>query len=248
MASFTVTLIGTSSVLRTDFFPEITLDPDTNYSCALLEFSSYNTIPNIIEGKNNDFTFKYHNTNENKHEEKTILLSTGAYEIEDVVNYLNSQLQAHSISLTHQVDLPTSKVALAFEPEIEWVGGSLLNILGFYKNSNEGETYKFKSGVAHWGDYLAKIATVNVIRIECDLVSGSYINGRNSHTLYQFSYGKTQPGHKFIEVPQHIIYLPIAERQLRSIQISIVDQHGELIDFRGEEVSCCIHIKQIGKC
>lgn len=247
MGSFTVNLIGTSSTLRSDFFPEITLDPKAEYSCGLLEFSSYNTIPNIIEGKNSDFTFKYYHNTESENdvlEMKTVSLPTGVYEIEDIVNYLRGALQTYAISLTHQVNLPTSQVALRFESDIEWIGGSLLNILGFYIKS---ESYKFESGQTHWSDHNVKIANVNIIRIECDLVSSSYINGKNSHTLYQFSYGKTEPGHKFIEVPRHVIYLPIKERQLRSIQITVVDQHGELIDFRNEEISCCIHIKKHGE-
>lgn len=45
-------------------------------------------------------------------------------------------------------------------------------------------------------------------------------------------------------MPQHIIYLPIAERQLGSNQISIYDQHGQPIDFRSVEISCCILIKK----
>lgn len=251
MGSFTVNLIGTSSTLRCDFFPEITLDPETEYSCGLLEFSSYNTIPNIIEGKNNNFAFRYRNESANALEEKTISLPTGAYEIEDIIGYLRGALQPFGISVTHQVNLPTSQVALRFEPEIEWIGGGLLNILGFYIGSEDtfvsATTYKFQSGQSHWSDHSVKIANVNIIRIECDLVSSSYINGENSHTLYQFSYGKTEPGHKFIEVPQHVIYLPIGERQIRSIQVSVVDQHGELIDFRNEEISCVIHIKKHGE-
>lgn len=254
MGSFTVNLFGTSSTLRSDFFPEITLDPDAQYSCGLLEFSSYNTIPNIVQGKNSDFTFKYRNTSESENgviEEKTVSLPTGVYEIEDIVSYLRGVLQSYEISLSHQVNLPTSQIALRFEPEIEWTGGSLLNILGFYIGSADTfgiqTTYKFQSERWHWSDHSVKIANVNIIRIECDLVSSSYINGKNSHTLYQFSYGKTEPGHKFIEVPQHVIYLPITERQLRSIQISVLDQHGELIDFRNEEISCCIHIKKHGE-
>lgn len=41
------------------FSPEITLDPNANYFCVLLDFTSYNSIPNIISGENSDFKYKH---------------------------------------------------------------------------------------------------------------------------------------------------------------------------------------------
>lgn len=103
MSSFTVSFTGNSSVLRADFFPEINLDPNANYSCALLDFTTYNSIPNIIEGVNNELKFKctteqkVKNKNgkfETKREikEGTISLPTGTYEADDIVKYLKSKL------------------------------------------------------------------------------------------------------------------------------------------------------------
>lgn len=88
MTSFTVAFSGSSSVLRADFFPEITLEPNSNYCCGLLDFCSYNSIPNITESKNNEFKFKYNISEKVKDKgkdvtkqvskEKTISLPTGA--------------------------------------------------------------------------------------------------------------------------------------------------------------------------
>lgn len=241
MTSFTVSFTGKSSVLRSDFFPEISLDPNANYSCALLDFSTYNSIPNIIEGKNNDFTFKYKATDE-KIDERTIKLPTSMYEVEDILKYLKSELITSKISLSYNISEASSTVQISFDTEILWTGGTVLNIIGF---QNTDSPRKFKRGWKYRSDHIAKITNIDVIRIECDIVSSTYINGKNCHTIHQFSNCKVPPGYKFIEVPQHIIYLPIKERQLQSIQISIVDQDGNLIDFRGEQISCRIHIKKI---
>lgn len=254
MTSFTVSFTGTTSVLRASFFPEIVLDPSADYCCALLDFTSYNSIPNIIERKNNEFTCKY-KLKENKKDkngknqmvdvikEKTVALSMGAYEVEDILKYLKSELAAPKVSLIYEISEVSSTVQIAFDPKIEWIGGTLFNVIGFQNSSTQDRT--FLSKTFYRSDHIAKITTIDVIRIECDIASGSYINGKHCHTIHQFSHCKVKPGYKFIEVPQHIVYFPMNDRRLQSIQISVIDQDGNLIDFRGEQISCRIHIKRI---
>lgn len=247
MTSFTVSFTGKSSMLRADFFPDIVLDPYVDYCCALLDFSTYNSIPNIVEGKNNEFKFK---TSTAAPEEKSISLPTSMYEVVDILKYLKSELSTMKISLTYDISEASSTVQISFDSQIEWTGGTLLNVIGF-QIADDDENGKngfrsFKRGWKYRSKHIARITDIDVIRIECDIISGSYINGNHCHTIHQFSHCKVDPGYKFIEVPPHIIYLPIKEKQLRSIQISIVDQDGNLIDFRGEQISCRIHIKQVG--
>lgn len=257
MTSLTVAFTGTSSVLRANFFPEITLDPNGDYYCGLLDFTSYNSIPNIIEGQNNQFKFKYNISEKvkskvdgkdlikdvTKEKEKTISLLTGAYEAADILSFIKAQLATSKINLTYDINAATSKVKLTFDTRINCIDDSVFSVLGFEK---KGALRIFESKTAYWSEDIVKITNIDVIRIECDIASGAYINGRHCHTIHQFSHCKVSPGYKFIEVPHHIIYLPINVKQLRSIQISIVDQHGNLIDFRGEQISCRIHIKKVG--
>lgn len=203
MTSLTVSFSGTSSVLRADFFPEITLNPNYNYCCALLDFSTYHSIPNISEEKgNNVCTFKRRIKQKDKDsegkdvfEEKlySIALPTGAYEVEDILKYIKAKLEKEKIKLTYEISVATSKVQISFDTEIEWVEGTVLNVLGFKK---PGEVYK-KNWVYH-SDRIVKITDIDLIRIECDIVSQTYINGRLCHTIHQFSSCKVEPGHKFI--------------------------------------------------
>lgn len=251
MSSLTVAFTGTSSVLRADFFPEIVLEPSSSYSCGLLDFTSYNSIPNIVKDKNSDFRFKYSvdekkkdskgkETTSSVSKEKTISLPTGSYEVEEILKYLKAEFNALKITLTYEISVAQSKVRIAFNTQVAWIGGTVLNVLGFTRESSS----TFKKNESYWSENIVRITQVDVIRIECDIVHSSYINGAHCHTIHQFSNCKVSPGYKFIEVPQHIIYLPIKERRLRSIQISIVDQNGKPIDFRGEQISCRIHIKK----
>lgn len=252
MTSYTFAFTGTSSVLRSNFFPEIKLDPNSDYCCGLLDFTSYNSIPNIIEKKNNEFTFEYKVEERKKDikgketinhvvKKKTISLPTGAYEVLDILNYLKAELASEKINLTYEVSVASSKVKIIFGTTITWTAGSVLNVIGFHR----ADSLTFNKNWVYWSSSIVKITDIDVIRIECDIVSGSYINGRHCHTIHQFSHCKVNPGFKFIEVPQHIIYLPITEKRLRNIQISIVDQNGEAINFRGEQITCRIHIKKV---
>lgn len=239
MASFTVVFTGNSSVLQADFFPEIVLDPNAQYSCALLDFSTYNSIANIVEGKNNELKYKIKSLPES--EIKTIKLPTSMYEVDDILKYLKSEFRTGNVSLTYDISEASSTVQITFDNDVIWLDGSILNVIGF---ENENSSRLFKKNWKYRSTHIAKITDIDVIRIECDIISDSYINGKHCHTLHQFSNCKVPPGYKFIEVPQHIVYLPVKERELRSIQISIVDQNGNLIDFRGEQISCRIHIKK----
>lgn len=94
-----------------------------------------------------------------------------------------------------------------------------------------------------------KIIKLGLIRIECDIVSHSYINGKQSHTIHQFATGTSYwKGNTFVEIPRNINYLPIKKTEnLRSIQISIIDQSGKLVDINEGKITCRISIKKGSK-
>ena len=87
------------------------------------------------------------------------------------------------------------------------------------------------------------ILPVSVIRIECDLVLGSYINGLPSHIIHEFV-PNIPPGHQYIEAPKNIIYFPINTKNISSITVKIVNEHGDYIDFRGENIQLRLHLRQ----
>lgn len=99
-------------------------------------------------------------------------------------------------------------------------------------------------GPGTWeSDNIVNIQNINNIRIDCDLTSGSFHNGVSTHTIYEFS-PSVDPGYKINEQPKHLIYLPVIKRRINTLTISIVDQNGNLLDFRGEQITCRIHIKR----
>ena len=89
--SFTLTLSGTSFVLEARYFPPIELSPFKNYALGLVELLTFNSIPNIDEGKNKFYVG-----------EEIITIPTGSYEIEDLENNLQNVLSGRNISISTQ--------------------------------------------------------------------------------------------------------------------------------------------------
>lgn len=112
---------------------------------------------------------------------------------------------------------------------------SIGSILGFTKR-------KLVAGLKHESDIPVNILKVNSVRIECNITSNSYINSERSHTIHEF-YPNVAPGYKIIELPNTIIYLPVTVPSIDNITIKIVDQNGDLVNFRGENISIRLHLK-----
>lgn len=94
---------------------------------------------------------------------------------------------------------------------------------------------------------LTQIIDLDVISIDCDLVSESYINGVHCHTIHQFvtSTSLVDSNNKtLIETPKHLNYLPVKSKHIQSIQISVRDSAGKPIKLDGGDIICHISIKR----
>lgn len=232
MASITFTLTGESSSLNSYFYPEIELDEKSEYSCCLLDFFSYNSFPNISE-KNNKFYYIVGGVVEFIY---PIEVPVGTYEVAEIIEFLNKEFQNRKLNIKITADENTMKCCIDSSFEIDFTQNDCIGpVLGFSKKRlPKGENKSNK---------LVDIQHINNLRIECDLVTGSFHNGKNTHTLYEF-YPKVDPGYKISEHPQHLIYLPINRRRISTVNVSIVDQDGKLVDFRGEQITCRLHLKR----
>lgn len=235
MSSFTISLTGKTSELSANFFPGINLDARYNYSCALLEFTSYQSIPNITS-PDNSVTFGKQEGDVFKH--YIFDLPDGCYEVVDILEKLKSFVEAKGFSFEYKINKNTLKTSIKSSAIFEFTKyRSILEILGFERVPIPPRTWKESENVI-------QISKVNVIRVECNIVTGAYVNGRLCHSIYEFPSSKVDVGYKLIEQPRNLVYLPIVPRRINHIQMSIVDQDGNLVDFRGETITCRIHIKR----
>lgn len=254
MSSYTFTLTGNSSILSCNIFPEVELDENSDYSCALLDLTTYHSIPNIVQGVNSACHF-YMLTDEGRttysptngamgYTVEQVDLPTGCYEAVEILDFIKRKIVDFGFSFEYTIDKNTSKAKIKCSTAL-YIGDRLSNnilksvfgyrndLIGIIPLNTETESTD-----------IIKIASQDVVRVECNITSGSYVNGKSSHTIYEFATNKVDVGYKIIERPRNLIYLPVVLKRLNHIELSLVDQNGESIDFRGETVTCRIHIKK----
>lgn len=223
--SFTLTLSGTSSVLQAYYFPPIELSSLKTYSLGLVELLTFNSIPNIDHGKN-----KFHVGNE------VITIPTGSYEIEDLANYLQEALLDRQISISLKPNNSTLCSEIICDQPIDFTpNDSIGGLLGF-------TSQYLPANIKHKSDLPVAILSVNSIRVECNLTTGAYINNQPVHTIHEF-FPIVPPGYKIVEKPSTIIYLPVVVQAIDHLQLRLVDQNGELVNFRGETITIRLHVK-----
>lgn len=225
--ALTITLSGNSSILTAEYFPPIILPNNVDYACGLVDFQTYNSIPNIDE-TNNLFAIG----------EEIIQFPTGAYEINHIYNYICDKLLENDrdYGFTLSVNNNTLQCEMSANESIFLnIKNTIGELLGFSHRL-------LRPNIKHKSDKRVNISKVNAIRIECNIITGSYMNNQPVHTIHEFA-PTVPPGYKIIEVPRNVIYLPVSVKQITSITLKLVDQDGRLINFRNESITARLHLK-----
>lgn len=223
----TFTLTGDTSSITANYHPPVVLAENSEYVVGLVNFEAYNAIPNIDDGIN-----KLYLGNE------IITIPTGSYEFSDINSYIQSQIKNKNIKFSMTANNNTLKCTITSNSEINFErGDSIGPLLGFKKQ-------KLRANAAHESNLPVNILKTNTVRIECNIVTGAYNNNKLVHTLHEF-FPTVPPGFKIVETPQNVIYLPINTKIIDNITLKIVDQDGNLINFRGELVTVRLHLKRV---
>lgn len=222
--STTLTISGNESMLQTQYNPPLLLDCGS-YECGLLYFSTFNSISNINK-TNNVFVYG---------KDKIIKIPPGTYDLQDIYEYLKKNVISCEIQIKSNNNTFTCSLFCTETVNFE-VKNSIGPLLGFSKT-------KLESNKWHESVNPVNIIPVSVIRIECDLVQGSYTNSSPSHVIHEFALN-VPPGHQINEVPKNIIYFPVKRNFISSITVRIVDLSGKLLDFRKENIQLCLHLRK----
>lgn len=239
------------SVLSADFYLPIELDSRRRYGLGLIAFYSFNSILNV-DGKNNIFV--YRNTPEQA-VPTVLLIQPGAYEIEEIHKEIqrnmlieerakqktagNSEEPKQLFSL--RANNNTLKCEMLSKYEIDFtLENTLADLLGF-------EHKRFAANKIHASTLPVNIMKTRIIRVDCNITSGAYINGEEAHTLYEFDID-VEPGYKLSREPGNITYMPVKPdggQFIHNITLCILDDNGELIDFRGEKIIVRLELKEL---
>ena len=217
----------------------VMLMPGRKYEAALLSLDVYNSIPNVTVGKNNIFKYSV----DNGVNWKINAFKTGAYELQEINKEIKRQMKSNddndaAITIVANVSRLTSIINIASENyKIDFnVPNSIGPILGFGAQII-GYGYTESPNIVD-------IMAVNSIMVNIDIVMGSYVNGFPSPTIYSF-YPNVSPGYKIVERPNpSLIYYPLSRDDISRMRVWLTDQHGNLIDFRGERITIRICVRE----
>lgn len=225
-----------TSELSVDYYPSIVLKEGTYYEIGLTNFSSNNSIPNVDE-KNNKF---YYGNNE------LIEIPIGSYELSNISKYLVNAIaqkedkEKNKTYLRLSANFNTLKCEIKCSKDIDFSkSDSIGSLLGF-------KNVKLPANILHYSDFPVDIMKVNMIRVDCNIVTNSFNNGESVHTIHAF-YPTDPPGYKIVESPSNVIYLPINTHVIHNITLKIVDQNGEPVNFRKEVITITLHLRRVEK-
>jgi hypothetical protein len=237
--SITLTLTGNKTSLSADYFPSINTNKKSEI--ALLRLQTYNTFPNINE-TNNRMRIIVGDEKRNVN----IEINSGCYEIEDIKNIILKKLTLHKgldliqygIEFDMWVNEHDFRCHIKCNKKIDFnVENSLASVLGFNK-----KYYFSQHGKIHRSERAVNINHINSIKVMCDIAQGSFSNSNPSHSIYEF-FPSGRTGTKVVEVPANLIYYKLNTSNIRSINISLVDQDHKLVHNFREKLTVVLHIK-----
>lgn len=241
-SSSQIILSSDKTDFQTRFNPPIELDKNVNYEIALVNLETYYSFPNITN-KNSKFTYS-HDSGTTWTE---ITIPTGCYELSDLNRVIQENMQRHGhwdrqnekyyISLGANTATLKCVMNVSHNYRVDFtVENSLNAVLGF-ENLMYGEGY-------HESENTVNILNINSILVNIDIVRGSYVNGGQTSVIYSF-FPNVSPGHKIVETPVNLVYLPIILDSISKITTTITDNNGKLLDLRNETITMRFHIREI---
>lgn len=115
----------------------------------------------------------------------------------------------------------------------------------FEKDNSFGILFGFgkeilKANSFHESRFPVNIIATTIIRIECYIVSGSFVNGMPSHIIYEFL-SDIPPRYRIIEIPKKINLLP-STNSISKINIRLLDAKDKSVNLRDKEIHLYLHV------
>ena len=146
-------------------------------------------------------------------------------------------IDARNFSITPDIATLRCKIKLTANAAIDFTfPNSVNNILGYNSEIISGAGN-------HYSDNIVNIQPINSINVNVDCVTNSYINGKQSTSIFGF-FPTVSPGFKITIDRQTPTFLPFTGSSLTSITIWLTDQNGDLVNFRGENITARFYLRR----
>lgn len=234
---YTITLNGNSSELSCDIFPP--LEVENSAQISLLSLQTNNSIPNIEPGCNTIGFRNIIDQNENviipTASYENVIIPTGSYELHDIESVIQKLKPDYVTWFELKADRNTLKCIISCSHDIDFsVVDSIAKLLGF-----KNEVYT--AGTNHESENTVNIMKINCIKVECNLITGSFCDGTPSKIIHEL-YPTVPAGYKIVEVPRHPVLYSLNTTSISKVDIILKDQNNCLINLRGETITVRLQI------
>ena len=238
-----LTFSSNTTDFTTQYDDAIQLNKHKKYEAAFFLLETFNTIPNITN-KNNNFTY----STDNGKTWKSIKLRKEAYEIDQINDEIQRQMVESGdyntendsmyinisifASLLSAIEISHPSYKIKFDVE-----NSIGSLLGFDR--------ELLSVGYHISPNILNITPITSIYVNCDIIHGTYVNGRRSKVIHSFS-PNVGPGYKICEKPQPgLVFCLINLSEINSIRIWLTDEENNPINLQGQEITIRILIREV---
>lgn len=219
--------------LKMNLNPPIYLDPSRQHFLGVIGVQTFYHIPNVTDQNN---ILEYGNANIDYWE--AVKVPPGTYKMDDIYEYLKTTINANDISgetIDIYLNNNTLRTHLKCAYDVRFGNNSIGPLFGFTQKV-------LKKNKWYISDEVVKSIGSNSLSVHCNIVGGSYQNGKQSHIMHQF-YPEVPPGFKIISLPQPPIYLPVITDTITELIIQIEDEYERPVNFNQELVTVTLHLK-----
>ena len=227
---------------NTRFNPPMQLDKNKKYEMALVNLETYYSFPNI-DASNNYFRY----SPDGGTTWVDIFIPEGSYDIVDINDTIQQKMRQNghydSVNedyyITISANANTLKAVMILDNNYQVdfrQAHSVSSVLGF---NNVIYTTNYQES-----ENVVNILSVNSLYVNTDIIAGSYVNGSQRNTIYSF-FPNVSPGYKIVETPVNLVYLPVVLDTIHSLEVSLTDQHDNLLNLRGEHITMRFHIREV---
>ena len=234
---------GKGSTISSDFREPIVVPYDTdNAQIGLKNFTTFNNIPNIVKGKNNQLKIKVPGS-------KTwhvFALETGAYELKVIAQQIIEWItvtypELKKVKENFQLigNNATSKADFCFLDDygVDFdVSASIYDLLGFDKSD------KIEGIGRYVGKRIVNITNVTQLVFNCNITTSNYINGQEMPFLFNCSVD-VPAGYRMGRELTTISYKNLNTTQISHIRIWVVDEHGSPVNLRDDDLTVSLSLR-----
>lgn len=237
-------LSGNSSEIIVDFKKPIKIPSGHSGSLAVKSFQTWNSVPNVEQGRNNQMKLKYPGA-----QDWTLInIPTGAWEIVGLTKYIHNVLTGLIDSKTKNEKSPltlegssaTGKCTIVINEKGYGVNFnvdySIAPLFGFK------ETDSFEKIGRYEAEQMVQITDISQFLFLCNVIEGSYYNEDLKPILYNVNVD-TEPGYRFGREVNNLTYRKLTTNTITSLKVWVTNQKLIPVNLRDEELMITLSLK-----